>query len=413
MNYDEEPLYSEEGFSPFTHSDRNHGNNDRNQAHMTMPPPLNRHRNRPPFLRCALIVGLAAVVIALASAGVAVYMTGDCPDQLACVSVEPLACPSPAALAQASEPAKVYEDTHEHNIPACNNSDVCLSKDCVVGAADVLRDIDHNIDPCDDFFEYTCGNYKAANAIPDDRSTVSRFSDLFDANAQVLRSILETPGETAPATELEMTIDLAHKYYQSCMDVDTLEAVSSEGLIAQWRPIIQYDLKQSTLTQTVAELTLSGIRHFFKVEVFSDFKEATRNALYLGQASGLLPDPSYYAMDNHRDAYVSFIVQLFELTGISGTSDMEQNALKAKELFDFEKSLADIQVPPVELRDPIAIYNPMPISDIPASAAFDFAAFFDALNLPAPVDKVIVLVPVYFEKLEAILGAADPKILSM
>ena len=47
-------------------------------------------------------------------------------------------------------------------------------------AARLLAAMDSSVDPCDDFFEFACGNWNKINIIPDDRSSYNTFSKLGD-----------------------------------------------------------------------------------------------------------------------------------------------------------------------------------------------------------------------------------------
>ena len=50
----------------------------------------------------------------------------------------------------------------------------CLSPVCVSAAADILKRIDKRVDPCTDFYKFSCGGLdNKFNPIPDDMSSIS------------------------------------------------------------------------------------------------------------------------------------------------------------------------------------------------------------------------------------------------
>ena len=52
-------------------------------------------------------------------------------------------------------------------ISAGPRSEVCLSEKCIINAADLLKQMDRNVDPCQDFFKFACGGFIADTVLPD------------------------------------------------------------------------------------------------------------------------------------------------------------------------------------------------------------------------------------------------------
>ena len=51
----------------------------------------------------------------------------------------------------------------------CNNScttNVCLTQSCVEVAAFILGNLDRSVDPCEDFYNFTCGAWVQKTVIP-------------------------------------------------------------------------------------------------------------------------------------------------------------------------------------------------------------------------------------------------------
>ena len=72
-----------------------------------------------------------------------------------------------------------------------------LCSDCRCQSVKRVLDVtsmDTSVDPCTDFFAYSCGGWIKKNPIPPDQTSWSVYSKLEDDNKSILREILESSG---------------------------------------------------------------------------------------------------------------------------------------------------------------------------------------------------------------------------
>ena len=82
-------------------------------------------------------------------------------------------------------------------------------------AAKLIENMDEANDPCDDFFEYACGNFLKSKVIPDEKSTITQFSEVSDALQEKLRTLVE---DTNPSANETPSSKMVKRLYKSCMN---------------------------------------------------------------------------------------------------------------------------------------------------------------------------------------------------
>src|SRR6476619_4164692 len=82
--------------------------------------------------------------------------------------------------------------------------------------------IDKTIDPCQDFYEYACGNWLKSAEIPADQTSWSSFVEIRERNAVILREILEK--SSAPDAGRDAIAQKIGDYYGSCVDEKAVDA---------------------------------------------------------------------------------------------------------------------------------------------------------------------------------------------
>ena len=85
--------------------------------------------------------------------------------------------------------------------------------------------MDRSVDPCVDFFAYSCGGWIKNNPIPADQSSWDTYSKMQDENLTQLRGILDAA--SAPDPNRNAVTQKIGDYYASCMDEKTIDAKGS------------------------------------------------------------------------------------------------------------------------------------------------------------------------------------------
>src|SRR4051812_9215251 len=62
-----------------------------------------------------------------------------------------------------------------------------------------LGAMDTSISPCSNFYQYSCGLWRAKNPVPPDRARWAQFNQLSDKNLSIEREILEKAAQPSPS----------------------------------------------------------------------------------------------------------------------------------------------------------------------------------------------------------------------
>ena len=69
--------------------------------------------------------------------------------------------------------------------------DYCFTPGCIKAAATYLEMMNQNEDPCEDFYEFACGNFLEETMIPDHKVMIGSHISLDDKLNERLRKIFE------------------------------------------------------------------------------------------------------------------------------------------------------------------------------------------------------------------------------
>ncbi len=216
--------------------------------------------------------------------------------------------------------------------------------------------IDKTIDPCDNFYQYSCNGWFKRNPLPPDQTSYGRFTELFELNRLHLKQILEDAAK--PATTRSANEQKIGDEYASCMDT---AAVNKQGIAP-----LQLELDRIAALKSMAELpALLARLHTIGVDVFfdfgadQDFADANQVISFYGAAGLGLPERDYYTRTDaksveQRKQYIDHVHKMFVLTG-----EPEAKAVKnADAVMAIETRLAKASLTITEQRDPQNLNHP-------------------------------------------------------
>ncbi|AQS90308.1 peptidase M13 [Gluconobacter albidus] len=274
--------------------------------------------------------------------------------------------------------------------------------------------MDRAVQPGNNFFEYANGTYLKNLKIPGDMSSYGPFRILYELSLSRQKTILD---EAAKKVAQQPTDDMGKigTYYASFLDQKAVDRLGGKPLAADLETIRNVNDGKSLAAAFGASLK-SMMFSTFQIGVEQDQKDPERYMLMLDQGMSIgvsgglgLPDTSYYTnpkLADKKKAYQAYVAKMLTL---EGWPDAAKNA---QAVVDLETALAKVEVPRDQTRDPLKIYNPMPVSELQKLAPdFDWVTFLTSAGLPAEGlenRKIDVREPAGIKAMTAVLKAADP-----
>uniref|UniRef100_A0A3Q4G2X7 Neprilysin n=1 Tax=Neolamprologus brichardi TaxID=32507 RepID=A0A3Q4G2X7_NEOBR len=296
----------------------------------------------------------------------------------------------------------------------------------VHAASRLIENMDANVDPCDNFYQYACGGWLKKNIIPETTSRYSTFDILRDELEVILKG--QTPTHTPAALTKAKTL------YKSCTNESLIELRGGSPLLDMLPDVSEWPIAVDNwetnygrtwrLEDVIAKLnekygTLLLVNFF----VGTDDRDSTSHIIHFDQQTSLgLVSRDYYACTGPYAeacrAYEQFMIDLAKLMRKDRGLAINETHIREEvtRVIDLERDIANATDTPEDRNNPVLLYNKMELGDLNAnftleveSQLFDWSYFtakiMNTVNISVPdTEKVINYSPNYYRRLNLILA---------
>uniref|UniRef100_A0A3Q3C405 Neprilysin n=1 Tax=Haplochromis burtoni TaxID=8153 RepID=A0A3Q3C405_HAPBU len=296
----------------------------------------------------------------------------------------------------------------------------------VHAASRLIENMDANVDPCDNFYQYACGGWLKKNIIPETTSRYSTFDILRDELEVILKG--QTPTHTPAALTKAKTL------YKSCTNESLIELRGGSPLLDMLPDVSEWPIAVDNwetnygrtwrLEDVIAKLnekygTLLLVNFF----VGTDDRDSTSHIIHFDQQTSLgLVSRDYYACTGPYAeacrAYEQFMIDLAKLMRKDRGLAINETRIREEvtRVIDLERDIANATDTPEDRNNPVLLYNKMELGDLNAnftleveSQLFDWSYFtakiMNTVNISVPdTEKVINYSPNYYRRLNLILA---------
>ncbi|EPB75523.1 peptidase family M13 [Ancylostoma ceylanicum] len=286
-----------------------------------------------------------------------------------------------------------------------------------------------SVDPCEDFFEFTCGNWIANHPIPSHKSAYSQFIKVSDKVHDKMREIFDSKKVFG-----SKIMNALKTMYSSCMNKDELNRIGAKGLLRSIRgngiwPMLDGDEKWRREDYDLTSLLIQaykvrGVDVFIANSVSLDKRNVSRRLIQFDQGDLALGESTRdFYLDRERhgakiEAYRKFLIEKF-LQDADLPINRTKVASDVDELIDLETKWAKIIVPEEDRRDFSKMYNLRRLSDMQKLMPLvDWARFLHSVaphvvhGYLSSNPEILVVEIDYMRRIAELLHLTDPRIIT-
>ncbi|XP_039296930.1 neprilysin-4 [Nilaparvata lugens] len=250
----------------------------------------------------------------------------------------------------------------------------CKSEACLEAAADLNAGLDRSVNPCDDFYQFTCGNWAKVHPLPPTEAHWNQFNVVNLKLEQQLKKILETPNKPS---DLE-PVKALRMLYKTCTNIERLELDGLRPLMEQFDewggwPMLtnNWNPQDVNWQELLVYLSLNmDYSPLISTSVNVDRKNSNVYVITIDQPTlslsrSMLVNPELYPVQ--ISAFKKWILDMAAILGQQQRIEREvlmQIPIEVERIVNFEINLAKLTSPSELRRNGERIYNNMTIGDL-------------------------------------------------
>ena len=125
---------------------------------------------------------------------------------------------------------------------ATNDQGTCSTKKCRQVSARIKKAMNEKVNPCEDFYEYACGDWIKDHPIPRDKLQISSFTELRHKNNEAMKEALVTDDNL----DVIAPIKKVKTFFRSCLNTKAIDRLGKQPIANYIRDLNAWSVDKDT-----------------------------------------------------------------------------------------------------------------------------------------------------------------------